>query len=122
TEGSHPQDNNLFRRPPGLADGLALKEPALLTDAPCDSPQHNLGPPVSDFGSKTRRSWRGTLAKCKDACSIWAFMCIVACKPAGYRCVLPSGDRLKPLHDTARRDLRRICAARVARSPVAVAL
>ena len=30
-EGSHPQNNDLFRRPAGLADGLALKEPALLT-------------------------------------------------------------------------------------------
>jgi len=44
-EGTNPHKNNLFRRPPGLADGLALKEPALLTVLPWDSPQQ-LGSPV----------------------------------------------------------------------------
>ena len=39
------RNNNLFRRPAGLADGLALKEPALLTVLPWDSPQQ-LGSPV----------------------------------------------------------------------------
>jgi len=43
-EGTRPQDNNLFRRPPGLADGLALKEPALPMGPPWDSPQQ-LGSP-----------------------------------------------------------------------------
>ena len=35
----------LFRRPAGLADGLALKEPAPPTDSPRDSPQQ-LGSPA----------------------------------------------------------------------------
>ena len=67
-EGAHPQVNNLFRRPAGLADGLALKEPALPTGPPWDSPQQ-LGSPgllTSGQGLGVRR---GTLAKCNDACS-----------------------------------------------------
>ena len=46
-EGWHPHNDNLFRRPAGLADGLALKEPALPTAFPWDSPQQ-LGSPVPD--------------------------------------------------------------------------
>jgi hypothetical protein len=38
-KGSHPHNHNLFRRPTGLADGLALKESALPTASPWDSPQ-----------------------------------------------------------------------------------
>jgi hypothetical protein len=33
-EGSYPHKHNLFRWPTGLADGLALKEPALPTASP----------------------------------------------------------------------------------------
>jgi hypothetical protein len=33
-EGSHPHNHNPFRWPTGLADGLALKEPALPTASP----------------------------------------------------------------------------------------
>ena len=43
--GAYLQDENLFRRPAGLADGLALKEPALPAVPPRDSPQQ-LGSPV----------------------------------------------------------------------------
>ena len=44
----------LFRRPAGLADGLALKEPALHTGLPCDSPQQ-FGSPVPGFVPRIRR-------------------------------------------------------------------
>src|SRR5262249_12113643 len=40
----------LFRRPTGLAVGLALKEPAPPPDSPADSPHGNLGPPLRGFG------------------------------------------------------------------------
>src|ERR1019366_6941893 len=57
TEGRYPQNNNLFRRPAGLADGLALKEPALPTVLREIRP-NNLGPPFPDNWSRTRRSGR----------------------------------------------------------------
>jgi hypothetical protein len=39
----------LFRGPAGLADGLALKEPAPPADSPRDSPQRNWVPRSADF-------------------------------------------------------------------------
>ena len=66
-KGAYLQDNNLFRRPAGLADGLALKEPALLTDHRGIRP-NNLGPPFPDIRVRDS-AFGGTLAKCKDACS-----------------------------------------------------
>src|SRR3954471_3907489 len=65
----------LFRRPTGLADGLALKEPAPHTDARRDSAQL-IGSPVSCPSARSS-AWRGKLL---DA----AVMC-------------PVSDRLKPL-------------------------
>jgi hypothetical protein len=41
---------SLFRRPAGLAVGLALKEPAPPADSPRDSPRE-LGPPLRGFGN-----------------------------------------------------------------------
>src|SRR5207302_6499416 len=67
-ESPHPQENNLFRRPAGLADGLALKEPALPTGIETGGIRpNNLGPPFPDIWSGIRRSWRGRLAKRDDA-------------------------------------------------------
>src|SRR4051794_41120044 len=66
---------DLFRRPTGLADGLALKEPAPHAASRRDSPQL-IGSPVS-WPSARSSAWRGNL---HDA----ALMC-------------PLGDRSKPL-------------------------
>ena len=59
----YPQDN-LFRRPAGLADGLALKEPAPPTATPWNSPQH-LGSPVPWLSNQGFGISRGSLAECK---------------------------------------------------------
>jgi len=57
----------LFHRPAGLADGLALKEPALPTTHRGIRP-NNLGPPFRDTWSRTRH-FAARLANCKDTCT-----------------------------------------------------
>src|SRR3954465_15032960 len=53
--GNYP----IFRRPPGLADGLAQKDPALPTDPPWNSPQQRWVP-RSPTRSRIRRARKPT--------------------------------------------------------------
>ena len=64
-KASYPHKHNLFRRPTGLADGLALKEPALLAASPRDSP-HLTGVPRSLTLVRDSAFWRGKLASVGD--------------------------------------------------------
>src|SRR5262249_6772964 len=56
----------LLCRPAGLADGLALKEPAPPHSTAVGSPQYLVPPLPSPRGDGTRRNWRGTLANVKE--------------------------------------------------------
>src|SRR5689334_3751311 len=64
--GPNRKTDYLFRRPAGLADGLALKEPALSTESPWNSPQQS-GSPVPRYRIGDS-ALAGTLANCNDGC------------------------------------------------------